>query len=428
MSGRKFLSDGGFLFGAEGLARVFAFSVTFILAHRVGLESLALLGLAQSLVAYATVAGDGGLGTAAVRRIAMGDSTVSVVRDTARAQVFLSTVASALLFPIVAIQTSVALALVLGTLPIITAASTSYVLQGRMDAKWIAFSRVAGNIVVGCTGIVLSVFSFPIWAIALAYPLGSLVSMSIVNSRSKVAYRVIFGRVSLRHLRDEARPYLSLAFYTVILHGYSSSLIILARSLNGGSYFVEVALATRLLLLMVIPAQILGSLLLPRYSARVASQSLQISVWRDAFVALGAGLLIFATVASTANWVVPLLFGAGASSSVPGVQIIAAQVPLAMVSTVLTALLLANKNFGILSVTYCCALVAQILCGLGFARLSAGAFVFSIVVSEAVFVALLLIATLWLRSRSKSHVQRSGCGIAPVDDVNGQSELPTGGQ
>lgn len=388
MTKRKFLIDGGFLFGAETLARLFAFSVTFFLARQVGLEALAVLSLAQALIAYALVAGDAGLGTAAVRRIALGQESHEVIRDTARAQVLLASIASLVVVPIVAVQTSWLIALSLSTLPLIAAASTTYVLQGRLDARGIAYSRVTGNLVVGVLGIGLSLLACPLWVIAFSYPVGAVAAMLVVNTRSGASLGLVFGRVNLVHLRSEARPYMSLALFTVVLHAYSSCLIILSQNLDQGQHFIDVALSTRLLLIMVIPAQVLGSLLLPRYS-KVSHNDLGHDLKRHLAMAFTAGCAITFAVWLTADSVVPILFGSEAEGSVLSVQVISVQVPLSLVSTVLVAALLAHKAYGTVGRIYLFTLGVQILAGFWLVGYSSPIFICALLIAEACFVILL---------------------------------------
>src|SRR5688572_11460148 len=102
----KFFKDGALLLAAEFISRLLAFSVSFALAREVGLEALAVLTLAQSIVAYATVAGDAGLGTEAVRRIASGEASQAVVRQTARLQIFFALLASSVVVPLALLQTN----------------------------------------------------------------------------------------------------------------------------------------------------------------------------------------------------------------------------------------------------------------------------------------------------------------------------------
>lgn len=389
MSIRKFFIDGGYLFGAEACSRLFAFSVTFVLARQMGLGSLALLALAQALIAYALVAGDAGLGTAAVGRIAQGHGTPKVIQDTARAQIFFAIVATVIMFPIVAAQTTLLLAVSVSSLPVIAAASTTYVLQGRLDARWTAISRVVGNCVVGVGGITMSALALPLWIIALAYPAGAAVSMLIVNYRSGASLRLVFGRVDFHHLRSEARPYLSLALFTIILHAYSSCLIIFSQNLDGGRHFVEVALSTRILLIMVIPAQILGSLLLPRY-AKAFLDNHSVTWARHAIAAGLAGCVLAGMAFATAGFFIPLLFGANALGSVASVQVIAFQVPLSLVSTVLVSVLLARKRYGTVGFVYLLALCAQIIACFLLANAPTPEFICSLLIGEVLFVGLLV--------------------------------------
>lgn len=80
----KFLRDGSALLAGEMVSRVFVFGTTLVVARGYGLEAVAVLSLAQSLIGYATVAGNSGLGNYAVRKIIGGAPVEPVTRQTAR--------------------------------------------------------------------------------------------------------------------------------------------------------------------------------------------------------------------------------------------------------------------------------------------------------------------------------------------------------
>lgn len=391
----KFLRDGAHLFAAEIISRLLAFSVSFVLARQVGLEALALLALAQSIVAYATVAGDAGLGTDAVRRISNGDEADTVVKQTARVQILFALLASCVVIPVALMQTNSLVALGVAMVPLFVAASATYVLQGRLDAKGLATSRILGNVVVGFFGIGASLLGFPLAVIALAYSAGALVSTTYVNRLAGVSLSDLFGKLPWSSMRAVKNKYMALASYTIILHAYSSALIIMAQNFGGGAYLVEVALATRVLLLLVIPGQLLGSLLLPRYSRRQATLK---GVSAHVSLALLFGVLMSLAVHLTADWFVPLMFGVEARSSVAAVEAISLQLPLSLASTVLIAYFLAAGRYVMLARLYLLALIVQISVGMLLRDLDAMIFVLCLVASEWVFVLALLVALLLHRA------------------------------
>lgn len=392
----KFFKDGALLLAAEFISRLFAFSVSFVLAREIGLAALAVLTLAQSIVSYATVAGDAGLGTEAVRRIASGEPSGTVVRQTARLQIFFALLASAIVVPLAMVQTDSLVAIGVALVPALVAASATYVLQGRLDARSLAISRVFGNSVVGVLGIVMSLMGLPLWAIASSYSVGALVSMLYVNYRAGIGAAEIFGRVPWHALSSGGSKYLSLASYTVVLHGYSSCLIIMAQNFGGGSLLVDVALATRVLLLLVIPGQLLGSLLLPRYSR--ASVSLR-TLCFHLVAALIVGGLITIFVHLCAEWFVPLMFGPESLNSVSAVEMISVQVPLSLASTVLVTFFLATGRFATVALIYAAALIAQLGLGFWLGEFHSEVFVMALVLSEWIFVLMLLSALLLTGSR-----------------------------
>lgn len=396
--GAKFLRDGAHLFSAEVLSRLLAFSVSFVLARQVGLEALAVLALAQSVVAYATVAGDAGLGTDAVRRISNGEAAKAVVKQTARVQVLFAALASLIAVPAALLQTGSLVALGVAVVPLLVAASCTYVLQGRLDARGLARSRIWGNVVVGVSGITSSLLGLPLEVIALSYSAGALVSTIYVNRLAGVSLSELFGPVPWASLSAVRMKYFALASYTVILHAYSSALIIMAQNLGGGAQFVEVALATRVMLLLVIPAQLLGSLLLPRYSRRHVSLR---SVSGNVALAMLLGVVMSLVVHFTAGWFVPLMFGADSQSSVRSVEMISLQLPLSLASSVLIAFFLAVGKYAMLARLYLLALAVQIAFGLVLREQEAAVFVLSLVASEWIFVLALLVALLFYPVKAK---------------------------
>lgn len=289
------------------------------------------------------------------------------------------------------LQTNSLVAIGIAVMPVLVAASATYVLQGRLDAKGLAISRVLGNTTVGVSGISMALMGLPLWAIASSYSLGAFVSMVFVNNRAGIGAAEIFGRVPWQVLGSGGSKYLALATYTIILHGYSSCLIIMAQNFGGSSLLVDVALATRVLLLLVIPSQLLGSLLLPRYSRAVVSLP---RLCGHMMSALLVGGLITLFVHLFAGWFVPLMFGQEAIGSVGTVEMISVQVPLSLASTVLVTFFLASGRFKTVAFTYAAALCAQLSLGYFLRDSPSNMFVVALVLSEWIFVLLLLLSLL----------------------------------
>lgn len=392
----KFFRDGALLFSGEIVSKLLAFSVSFVLARQVGLEALAILSLAQSIIAYATVVGDAGLGTDAVRRISNGEVARGVVRQTARVQVVFALLASLVVVPVAMSQTDPSVAIGVALVPIFYAASANYVLQGRLDAKNLAISRVLGNVVVCAFGMATIFLSFPLGIIAFAYSAGALASMLYVNRTAGVRIVDLMGALPWTALKEMKTKYFALASYTVIVHAYSSALIIMAQNFGGGSQLVEVALATRVLLLLFIPAQLLGSLLLPRFSRGPVSMK---TMAASLATALLVGALMSVAVHLTAQWFVPLMFGPEAQDSVTSIERISLQLPLYLASTVLIAYFLSAGRYVMLARLYLFALLVQIALGYLLRDYDADVFVLSVVCSEWIFVLSLLVALLLSGSR-----------------------------
>lgn len=383
----KFLSDGAYLLVAQLAARLLAFSLTFIVARTLGLEQLAMLGLAQSLIGFATVAGDAGLGTSAVQRIARGEDSRQVVHDTARAQLWISVVASIVMVPIIATQTDMMLAFSLCLTPVVIAATTTYVLQARLEARKIAVGQIAGNLLVASVGILLAILGLPLGVVALVYPAGLLLTMFIVNAQAKVRIRDIVGLPRISHFVSDGRSYAALLFYTLVVHSYSACLLILSQNLASGRHFEGTGLASRMLILMVIPSIIVGSMLLPRFAAVPPSRKRLFILTSVAF--LGGAVLATAN-ALLAPMYVPLLFGPEAEPYVGAVQAVGAQVPFSFACTVLTSAALAERRFVSTGLAYALALLSQITFALLFAPLSTSVFVLAISVSECIFLVALV--------------------------------------
>lgn len=394
----KFVKDGAFLLAGEVISKLLAFSVSFALARQVGLEALAFLSLAQSLIAYATVVGDAGLGTDAVRRISNGESSHGVATQTARVQVLFAVLASLVVVPIAASQTDPSIALGVALVPIFYAASANYVLQGRLDARNLAVSRVLGNTVVCSFGLITIFVGFPLGVIAFSYSAGALASMLYVNRIAELKPKDLLGALPWAALKSMRINYAALAAYTVIVHAYSSALIIMAQTFGGGTQLVDVALATRILLLLFIPAQLLGSLLLPRYARGYTTmRALAVSI----AAALVVGGLMSVAVHFTAEWFVPIMFGPESAGSVTSVTRISLQLPLYLASTVLIAYFLAAGRYIMLARLYAVALLAQVIFGYVLRHEVADLFVLSVVLSEWIFVCCLLVALLVGRLESE---------------------------
>lgn len=378
----RFLRDGGLLFLAEGISRLVAFSVTFVIARRVGLSEVAVITLAQSLLAYATVAGDGGMGTGAVTRIVGGESVRAIVRGTARTQLGLTLVASLVVVPIVASSAGWPLAIVLAATPFAIASSTSYVLQARQDVASIAAARISGNVVTAGVGVLAASSALPLPLIAAAYPLGALTTALVGNLRAGTRPGDLLGRPSLAFLLSDWKHGLGLFGYTLTVHFYASVLLILSSTLSGGANLVDIALATRLLLIFSIPAQIIESILLPRYARRSGSDGFRGRVLRDAVLGFVAGCIACAALVVAAPIYVPLLFGPSAEGAVGTVQSVVLQVPISIATSVLSAGLLARRRSLGLTIAYMSAAVIQVIWAVSFASSGPERMGLAIVVSE----------------------------------------------
>lgn len=395
---RKFITDGAALLFAEGVSRLLAFSVTFIIAREQGLIALAFLGLAQSILAYATVAGDAGLGTHAVRELALGGDATVVASGTARVQVLLTLAALAIVVPIAAFRTDWGLALALAVVPLSAAFQMTYVLQAGLRAGEIALGRILGNVATAAFGIAAALVGAPLAIVALAYGLGAAVTMLFIQWRTRIPLIRSVGVPSFSFLKGNGRAQFFLAIYTLIVHAYSTSLLILSAALAGGAHLVDTSVATRLLLILVIPAQVLGTIVLPRYVGQ------RPKLLRDVSIGFAAGSLIAAFVFITAPVGVPLMFGVEAETSVGAVRTIATQVPFAIATTVMLSRVLAAGRYMLAALTYLVALIIQVSLCFVLRQYSTEVFVLSIVLSEAVLLALLVVANQFVDAERRTRL------------------------
>lgn len=370
------------------VSRILAFSVSFVLARTLGLSSLAVLALAQSVMAYATVAGDAGLGTEAVRRLSGGENKYQVVKDTVSLQLVLTVIALVIVVPVSILQVGVNLSLALALTPVATALTCSYVLQADLDAINMAVARVLMNVVTGVVGIALVLISSPLWVVSLAYGLGAVASMMFTNSKAKVVLATTFRVPKISSLPRGRRSFGALLGVTTVVHAYSSALLILAAFLTSGSLLIDTSVATRFLLLLVLPAQILGSMLLPRYARLVERPRLL----THALVAFLAGVFIAGVTTVVAEGVVPFLLGPEAVGSVSSVVVLGWHVPFALASTIYSSYFLSRGRYHTVFVLYTVALIVLVVCALVLSPWGSEAYVASLVVSEIAFVSLLMLA------------------------------------
>jgi O-antigen/teichoic acid export membrane protein len=396
---RKFLGDGFILMASQLVSRILAFSVSFVLARNLGLSALAVLALAQSIMAYATVAGDAGLGTEAVRRLSTGENRRRVVKETVSLQVTLTVIALVVILPVSIWQVGLSLSAALVVTPLAAALTCSYVLQSDLDAVNMAVSRVIMNVVTGLSGLALVLMGAALPLVALSYGVGAVAAMFFTNMKSRVKISRSFQIPTLKSFSRGPKSFAALVGFTTIVHSYSSLLLIMAAFLAGGSLLVDTSVATRFLLLLVLPAQILGSMLLPRYAKLTTRPNLL----RHGLVALCAGIFIATGVSVTANWFVPALLGSDASASVGAVIALAWQVPFSLMSTIYTSYFLGKGEYQKVFGIYAVALLFLIALAVYSCNFGSVLYVSSLVASEIVFVILLIVTEYFWRKREK-HV------------------------
>ncbi len=332
------------LAAGEATTRLLGFALSAVIARRAGLDALAALTVAQGLIAYALVAGDAGLSTDAVRRLAAGDGSRShLIALTTAAQICLTAAATTVLLIVVAVlpltTASKQPVLALSLLPLSYALNLGYVLQSSSRFKALTISRITGQV----AGVVLGVaclVRFDSFLLAVAsIVLGAFVTdllIAVASRQDWMPVRQVTVRAVLVRIK-QGRGFLG---YTMANHASSSSPLLVIAIIGTAPDVAHYSVAQRILLLAMAPAQILAAVLLPRISLRghvlddeYWSQVLSVSV-----VAAGAAsaLFVFARPISEA------LFGPAAASAAPVVRLVAIFLPVGYTSLLLTTTLLSR--------------------------------------------------------------------------------------
>jgi len=349
MFGPSRVRQGVFLLvGGEAVTRLLGFLLSAVIAREFGLEALAALTVAQGLVAFALVAGDGGLSTDGVRRLAGGElPRARLIALTTVGQVALTVSATSVLLVVVAVlplstQTK-QVVLVLALLPMTYALNLGWVLQSASRFFALTTSRVAGQAAGMAVGLVCLYYLDSFLLAVASLVLGSAVTDVLLALHSRRDWRGP-GRLSGRAVVQRVRQGRGFLGYTLANHASSAAPLLMTAFVGSAAVVGQYSVAHRLLLLAVAPAQVFASVLLPRFSSTPGA--LRSDLWApvSALVVLTAGassaLVVFARPIAEA------LFGAAAGSATPAVQLVGLFIPLSYTSLLLTTALLAEGRAG----------------------------------------------------------------------------------
>lgn len=336
------------LAGGEAVTRLLGFLLSAVIAREFGLEALAALTVAQGLVAFVTVAGDGGLSTDGVRRLAGGEKPrARLIALTTAGQVALTVSTTLVLLMVVTVlplstQTK-QVVLVLALLPMSYALNLGWVLQSASRFFALTTSRVVGQAAGIAVGL-LCLFYLDSFLLAVAsLVLGAAATDVLLALQSRQDWWGP-GRLSSRAVMQRVRQGRGFLGYTLANHASSTAPLLMTAFVGSAAVVGQYSVAHRLLLLAVAPAQVLASVLLPRFSRTPGA--LRGDLWGpvSALVVLTAGassaLVVFASPVTTA------LFGAAAGSATPAVQLVGVFIPLSYTSLLFTTALLAEGRGG----------------------------------------------------------------------------------
>ncbi|BFM23120.1 hypothetical protein CHE218_01620 [Microbacterium sp. che218] len=292
--------------------------LTAVVARGMGLEVLANLALAQSVVSYATVLSDGGLNNHAIRMLLHGTSVARVVSLTLKTQALMAIITVALIVvlgPIIAPSAQEFIwALVL--VPIATALSTPYVLQARHVTWPVAFSRILGAVVTTVIGLCLVWMAALPWTLGLAYSAGAIGMALWVCRSSSVTFADVRGPVKLSEAAALLRQSAPLALYGLLLQVVTSLPLLMTQALHESESFEAMGLASRLWFIVTAPAAMAGSILIPVFADKHSAKG---TFRRYLLIAVLSGSACALVFALLAPWVVPLLFGADSAPYWPAV-------------------------------------------------------------------------------------------------------------
>lgn len=346
----------GVLAGAEAAGRLIAFSLTAVIARAYGLDDLAMLAVAQALIAYATIGGDAGLNQEATRRLVAGEQREVVTRDAVRAQCASTLLATVVVMLVVAAYEPKYVATILFFLPVpfAYAVSTPYLLDSVGRIVPIAVGRVLMSLGAAVSGLLLISLGVSGMAFGAAYSIGAWMATGWILWRAHAPVRCALTAMGREARVARLRSFRQLGSLAVLLHTQASLPVLVAGRFSEADDLESVGVVTRLWFVLSAPLAMSLTVLLPLF-ARTADRG---PLWR----AVSASALYGAATAGVFHFLAPdllvILFGSPAGAASPAaVVFMYAIIPFALIS-VGNAFLIANYRERSLAVCYGLSLLA----------------------------------------------------------------------
>jgi len=333
------------LAAGEGVGRLLAFGLTALIARAYGLTELAILSACQAFIAYASIAGDGGLNQEATRRLVGGEDRGIVYRDAARTQFVYTSGAVCLVLALVAVSSPAIFLplLCFAPVPLAAAISTPYLLDAVGRFGEIAVSRILMSLVTTVVGLVMIAVGVPAWLFGLAYSLGAIAAAWWTNLRGRRPRGVILQHRSAASRSARRRTAWRLGQVAVLLHVHSSLPILIASRFSDNRSFQDMGVVTRVWFIASAVIVMSGSVLLPSFGRSLGRKKVFVAIAGFVLYSLLALLLFWAAGGPLLN----LLFGPDASRSfVPVLIYLAGLVPASVAAVCASALIAMHRESG----------------------------------------------------------------------------------
>lgn len=336
---KSLFRESGILNAAELFSRLMTIAVTILVGHIMGTSNLVTLTLGQLCVNLVLVVGDSGFGVVGVRRIAAGENPRVVVKDVLPIQFFITTAALAVVLLVGGRIAPLPLILVLGVGALAYAFNVSYVLLGRLHYERFALARLAGNVSGGVLGCVAVLLSENLLLVGLGLSAGFVVTSGLTW--------ILVGQWGPRRPRpavsSERRPAWrdipSGMAYTVSVFGANAGVLLLVKLGGSGPVVEAVAIAWRVLQILLIPVVVAESQLLPRFASGALDKTKVIPIAALGVVACTCASLV---VTTAPRLFTETLFGAEGDQFVQATRILVWSLPPFCVVSVCAAFLLSR--------------------------------------------------------------------------------------
>ena len=236
-TGRRLVRGATLMLASEIAVRALGLAVMLVVARVLGPTALGQLAIAQAVVAYAGVVGDGGLTTLTQR---------AIVREPARAERLVATTTSiqlalsALLVIAVLVasavlpvdQTARHLVTVLSPLIVMQALNLFYVLQAREQVGRLAMVRTLGQVATAGLGLTLVILTRSnTWVAVAAWAGALLADMLCFGALRADGFRLRLPDWDVgKHLLRGSWPYLAISLLSWVLQNFDVLVIGATRS------------------------------------------------------------------------------------------------------------------------------------------------------------------------------------------------------